>query len=107
MAKRHAKDLEKASKLKKSVSRTADKSTRISKLSLKKDSLAMFAICEVSKDFLIVNHTRNSKGYVPLTSADIKENNFKRGQMIMAMVNSEVKGATTGEVYNFQSGNAG
>ena len=105
MAKRKAKQLEKMGT--KTATLKVDKSSKIGKLSLKKDSLALFAICEVNKTYLIVNHTRNTKGYVPLSAADIKEHNFKKGQLITAMVTSEVKGATTGDVYNFESGKAG
>lgn len=105
IAKRKTKANEKASAKKTSVKK--DKSSRIGKLSLKKDSLAMFAICEVTKDYLIVNHTRNTKGYIPLTTKQAKQQNYRRGQLVIAQVNSEVGGATTGDIYNFKSGKAG
>jgi hypothetical protein len=78
-----------------------DKTAKIGKLNLKKDSLALFAICEVTRDYLIVNHTRNSKGYIQVTAKDAKENQYRRGQLIMAQVNAEVGGASTGDIYNF------
>jgi hypothetical protein len=66
----------------------------LGKLSLKKDSLGLFAVCEVEKDYLIVNHTRNTKGYVELPRDN--KNKYVRGQMIVAIVNSEIGGASTG-----------
>ena len=84
-----------------------EKGTRIGKLNLRKDALAMFAVCEISKDYLIVNHTRNTKGYVPLTGTEYKSDSFRKGQLIVAMINSEIGGANTGDIYNFQQGKAG
>jgi len=64
MAKRKSKAQEKmVSKTKSSLGKETSK---IAKLALRKDSLGMFAICEIGKDYLVVNHTRNSKGYVSL-----------------------------------------
>ena len=40
--------------------------TKIGKLALRKGTTALFAICEVGKDYLIVNHTRNTKGYIAM-----------------------------------------
>lgn len=71
MVKRKAKAIEKMGQ--KSSKKVVDKSTRIGKLSLKKDTLGMFAICEVGTDYLIVNHTRNTKGYVPLTATEVRQ----------------------------------
>lgn len=105
MTRRKTKTLDKMGS--KKTSKIVDMGSKIGKLNLKKDSLAMFAICEVNKDYLIVNHTRNSKGYIPLTASDMKENNFKRGQLVVAMVNGEIRGATTGDIYNFKSGKSG
>lgn len=60
-------------------------------------------MCEIGKDYLIVNHTRNTKGYIPIK--DPKQ--FKVGQLLIATVISEIGGATTGNIYNYQSGTAG
>ena len=49
----------------------------------------MFAVCEIGKDYLIVNHTRNCKGYVPLDGTKFKAEQF----------NAEIGGAQTG-LYN-------
>jgi|TARA_B110000285_G_scaffold174426_1_gene195551 hypothetical protein len=59
----------------------------------------MFAVCEIGKDYLIVNHTRNCKGYVPLDGTKFKAEQFKIGQLVIAMVNAEIGGAQTG-LYN-------
>ena len=67
----------------------------------------MFAVCEVGKDHLIVNHTRNTKGYVELAGSKIKSSSFKVGQLLMASINAEIGGADTGKIYNFASGKAG
>jgi hypothetical protein len=45
---------------------------KIGKLTLRKGAFAMFAVCEIGKDYLIVNHTRNCKGYVPLDGTKFK-----------------------------------
>lgn len=67
LLKRKAKALAKMSDTKKTVTQKAEqKSQRIGKLSLKKGTLALFAVCEIASDHLIVNHTRNTKGYVSL-----------------------------------------
>jgi hypothetical protein len=41
---------------------------------LKKGSISLFAICEIADDHLIVNHSRNTKGYVSLKGT-VFENN--------------------------------
>jgi hypothetical protein len=41
---------------------------------LKKGSVALFAICEIADNHLIVNHSRNTKGYISLKET-IYENN--------------------------------
>jgi hypothetical protein len=64
MVKRKAKAQEKM--LSKTKSSLGKEKSRIGKLALRKDSLGMFAVCEIGKDYLVVNHTRNTKGYVPL-----------------------------------------
>lgn len=53
----------------------------------------MFAVCEIGKDYLIVNHTRNTKGYVNLVGSGFKAESFKIGQLIIAMVSAEIGGA--------------
>ena len=40
--------------------------SKIGKLSLKTGSVGLFAICEITPNYLIVNHTRNSKGYISI-----------------------------------------
>ena len=82
LMKRKEKALSKLSDNKKSVAQKNEISkTKIPKLSLKKGSIALFAICEVAKDHLIVNHTRNMKGYINLknTPFEGKGNKFKLG----------------------------
>ena len=67
MVKRKTKTIDKMNsrKEKTSYSQKIDKAgSRVSKLSLRKGALALFAICEIGEDHLIVNHTRNSKGYI-------------------------------------------
>ena len=80
---------------------------KIGKLALRKGAFAMFAVCEIGKDYLIVNHTRNCKGYVHLNGTKFKAEQFKVGQLVVAMVNAEIGGAQTGHIYNMQSGRAG
>lgn len=80
---------------------------KIGKLALRKGSFGMFAVCEIGKDYLIVNHTRNCKGYVHLNGTKFKAEQFKVGQLVVAMVNAEIGGAQTGHIYNMQSGRAG
>ena len=46
----------------------------VGRLSLKKGSISLFAICEIADNHLIVNHSRNTKGYVPLKGT-VYENN--------------------------------
>ena len=81
--------------------------SRIGKLSLKKGAIAMFAVCEIGNDYLIVNHTRNVKGYLPLGGTGIKSEQFRLGQLIVACVNAEIGGASSGDIYNFKKGSAG
>jgi hypothetical protein len=45
--------------------------SRIPKLLIRKGGLAMFAVCEIGDDYLIVNHTRNTKGYIPLAGSKL------------------------------------
>jgi len=73
---------------------------KIGKLALRKGAFAIFAVCEIGKDYLIVNHTRNCKGYVPLDGKKFKAEQFKIGQLVTAMVNAEIGGAQTGQIYN-------
>ena len=77
--------------------------TRIGRLALRKGTTALFAVCEIGKDYLIVNHTRNTKGYI-----QVKEpKQFHIGQLVLATVDSEIGGAETGQIYNLSSGKAG
>jgi hypothetical protein len=91
----------------KTKSKVGRENSKIGKLALRKDSLGMFAVCEIGKDYLIVNHTRNTKGYVPLQGSGFNSCDFHLGQLIVAMVSAEIGGAQTGQIYNFASGNAG
>jgi len=59
--KRVAKVVEKTSKF--------QAESKIGKLSLKTGSVGLFAICEITPNYLIVNHTRNSKGYIPISES--------------------------------------
>jgi hypothetical protein len=97
MAKRKTKTLEKKSFKSDSIK------TKIGKLQLGKGASAIFAICEIGKDYLIVNHTRNTKGYIAVSDS----NQFRLGQLLVATVSSEIGGADTGKIYNFSSGKAG
>ena len=59
---------------------------------MKKGTLALFAVCEIASDHLIVNHTRNTKGYVSLRGTpymDKAEKHFTIGQLIVACVTAE------------------
>jgi ribosomal protein S1 len=85
--------------------KTTQKASRLGKLQLKKDALGLFCVCEVEKDYLIVNHTRNTKGYVELPKGN--KNKYSKGDFIVASVTSEVGGAQTGKIYNFKDGMAG
>jgi len=104
MAKRKSKRLEKGETKQKSAVKS--ERSRIGKLALRKDSVGLFAVCEIGKDYLIVNHTRNSKGYIPL-GTQFKPEDFKIGQLLVATIIAEVGGAQTGQIYNFKSGKAG
>ena len=60
-------------------------STKIGKLTLTKGSVALFAVSEIHEGkYAIVNHTRNLKGFIPLTTEN--ECNLKIGQLIVASV---------------------
>ena len=107
MIKRKTKVLDKK-QTKTAYSSNIDKAaSRIGKLALRKGALAMFAVCEVGDDHLIVNHTRNTKGYVSLAGLKMKSSQFQVGQLLIASINAEIGGANTGEVYSFASGKAG
>lgn len=69
--------------------------------------IGLFAVCEIGSNYLIVNHTRNTKGYIPLSDSVLKPEQFQIGQLLVAMVNSEIGGAQTGQIYNLSSGRAG
>ena len=73
---------------------------KIGKLALRKGAFALFAVCEIGKDYLIVNHTRNTKGYISLDGVKFKAEHFELGQIVVAMVNAEIGGAQTGQIYN-------
>ena len=94
MLKRKAKALEKMAGVKKTITQKSEiQGARVGKLSLKKGSLALFSVCEVASDHLIVNHTRNTKGYVSLRGTTYNEKgtkHFKIGQLIAACVTAEV-----------------
>ena len=74
---------------------------------MKKGTLGLFAICEIGDNCLIVNHTRNTKGYIPLAGSKLTSDQFKLGQLVVAAVNAEIGGAQTGQIYSFGTGSAG
>ena len=37
---------------------------KVGKLHLSKGVIGLFAVCEIGSNYLIVNHTRNTKGYI-------------------------------------------
>jgi len=81
------------------VSKILTQAARINKLSMNRGSIGLFAICQVTEDRLIVNHTRNTKGYISLrTSQNSKQ--FKVGQYVVASVLVEDGGRkkSTGEL---------
>lgn len=53
-----------------------------------KGSFGLFAVCEVRQDYLIVNHTRNTKGYVNIKNMS-DNSQFEVGQFLVAQVLSE------------------
>lgn len=63
---------------------TKHKRVRVPPLKFNKGSLGMFSICEINEKYLIVNHTRNMKGYVPL--GNISSTQFSIGQLVIASV---------------------
>ena len=82
MAKRKTKILDKMSgkSLATSYSQKIDSAhSRIGKLALKKGTLGLFAVCEIGENHLIVNHTRNTKGYIPLEGSKLTSDQFKLG----------------------------
>lgn len=82
MTKRKTKTIDKmnARKEKTSYSQKIDKArSRVGKLSLRKGALALFAVCEIGEDHLIVNHTRNSKGYISLIGSGLISTQFNIG----------------------------
>lgn len=103
IAKRKEKMLSKMDK----PTRVREKKAKIGKLALKKGTIGMFAICEIGKDYLIVNHTRNSKGYIQLKGTPWKSEHFRLGQLVIAVVSYEIGGAESGQIYNYKSGRAG
>lgn len=99
MARHKSKALKKQAVSKPAASGGAERS-RVGKLQLKKGSLGLFAVCEVAADHLIVNHTRNTKGFISLKGSAVTgkaEKMFKIGQLIVASVTSEIGSAMTGE----------
>lgn len=113
MNRRKQKQIEKKSetgskKMKNAYDQKIDtKKAKVGRLQLGKGVIALFAVCEIGNNYLIVNHTRNTKGYVALAGTGLKPEQFKIGQLIVAMVNSEIGGAQTGQIYNLSSGKAG
>jgi len=81
MAKRKTKTLEKmkGKSLRTSIPQKIDPANRIGKLALKKGTLGLFAVCEIGENCLIVNHTRNTKGYIPLEGSKLTSDQFKLG----------------------------
>ena len=90
-AKRKAKAAEKMKGRAATTSRH-DGSSKVGKLSLKKGALGLFAVCEISAKGLIVNHTRNTKGYISLDGTEFTKDQFKLGQLVVASVKVEIGG---------------
>lgn len=59
---------------------------KISKLNFSLTSLGLFAICEISKGYAIVNYTRNTKGYISLKGHEELAEKLKVGSLIVASV---------------------
>jgi hypothetical protein len=55
--------------------------------------VAIFAVSEIEDDYLVVSHTRNTKGYVSLQGTGSSGSDFRLGQLIIACVNAEIGGA--------------
>jgi len=80
---------------------------RVGRLQLKKGALGMFAVCEVAADHLIVNHTRNTKGFISLkdtTLAGKADKFFRVGHFVMASVVAELGSTESGQIYDFKHG---
>jgi hypothetical protein len=83
-----------ARKEKTSYSQKIDSSgSRVGRLQMRKGTLGLFAVCEIGEDHLIVNHTRNTKGYISLSGTGLSSSQFSIGQLLVASVNAEIKGA--------------
>lgn len=52
-------------------------------------SLGLFAIAEVHPNYLIVNFTRNTKGFVSLNEKEEQHKHFEVGQLIVGSVMSD------------------
>ena len=74
-------------------------STKIGRLHLRKGALGMFAVCEVAPDHLIVNHTRNTKGYISLKDTAMSgkaDQFFRAGHFVIASIISEIGTSQSG-----------
>ena len=62
----------------------------MSKLKFSKGSTGLFAIQEIHQGYLIVNFTRNTKGYVSLSESNgFNKDKLSLGQLIVATVEQE------------------
>lgn len=89
------------------VAKALGAAPKVGRLSLKKGALGMFAICEVAPEHLIVNHTRNTKGFISLKGtamAGKAEKYFRVGHFVIASVISEVGSSQSGHIYDFKHG---
>ena len=95
--KRVSKDQSKKSNKSKEVA-----ASKISKLNFNVSSLGLFAICEITKSYLIVNYTRNTKGFIKVQPGQEElAEKLRVGDFVVAQVLS--KGTST---YNTEtSGN--
>lgn len=89
--------------------KVAGNATKIGRLQsfLKKGALGMFAVCEIAPDHLIVNHTRNTKGFISLKGTKMSghaHKYFRIGQYVVASVVTEIGTSSSGQIYDFKHG---
>jgi ribosomal protein S1 len=67
----------------------AESGLKVNRLKFTPASLGLFAISEVHPTYLIVNFTRNTKGFIALDEKEDSSKHFEVGQYVVASVISE------------------
>lgn len=84
--KRNEKTAEKAGKSRKTFKGDSDGSLKVNRLKFNPGTLGLFAVAEIHPTYLIVNFTRNTKGYIALDEKTEVYKHLEIGQLIIASV---------------------